>query len=179
MKKEIYLGELAEEKGLIEKFTVDKKFVNILKKLSGEEWFSLANSNVLALISDVEKKTAYSLGRGIQISLDEMRFTTLEHEIGHEKFNQLKLYQDEKLRKIYNEEKDLFLTNLPNLATQQAGYFMRDVISTGLSETVAEINLIVNSSQQEWTDIGSRTMFLQQYFPRTIAYVANKCQELY
>ena len=176
--KELFLGDLAAEKGLVEKYTVDKKFVNILKNLSGSEWFSLSNSNVLTLISDIKTKTAHSMGKGIQISPDEIRLSTLEHEIGHEKFNQLKLCQDENLSKIYNEEKDLFLTNLPNIVTQQAGYFMRNVMSDGLSETAAEANLIVNAPQQ-WENIGSRTMFLQQYFPRTIAYIANRHKELY
>ena len=176
--KELFLGDLATEKGLVEKYTVDKKFVNILKNLSGSEWFSLSNSNVLTLISDIKTKTAHSMGKGIQISPDEIRLSTLEHEIGHEKFNQLKLCQDENLSKIYNEEKDLFLTNLPNIVTQQAGYFMRNVMSDGLSETAAEANLIVNAPQQ-WENIGSRTMFLQQYFPRTIAYIANRHKELY
>ncbi len=176
--KELFLGDLAAEEGLVEKYTVDKKFVNILKNLSGSEWFSLSNSNVLTLISDIKTKTAHSMGKGIQISPDEIRLSTLEHEIGHEKFNQLKLCQDENLSKIYNEEKDLFLTNLPNIVTQQAGYFMRNVMSDGLSETAAEANLIVNAPQQ-WENIGSRTMFLQQYFPRTIAYIANRHKELY
>lgn len=178
LNKELFLGDLAAEEGLIEKYTVDKKIVNILKNLSGEEWFSLANSNVLTLISDIEKKTAHSLGKGIQISPDEMRFSTLEHEIGHEKFNQLRLYQDEELLKIYGQEKDLFLTNLPDIATKQPGYFIRDMMSNGFSETAAEANLIVNAPQQ-WESIGSRTMFLQQYFPRTIAYIANSYKELY
>lgn len=170
-------GEIAVQKGIIDKFTIDKKLIKTLKNLSGEEWFALKNSNIYSINNSQEKDTAHSLGNQIEVSSDNNLFSTIEHEIGHEKYNTLKLDKDEALKQIYEYEKNQFTTTMPDLAVAQAGYFLRNLMSNGLAETAAESNLITNIPQA-WEKTGSRTLFLQKNFPKTIAYIANKYQEL-
>ena len=174
---EITLGDIAIEKKIIDKYTVDKKFIKVLKSLAGEEWFALKNSNVYTLISDTDNDTAESVGKGIRLGKDNILLSVFEHEIGHEKARALNLKEDNALKNIYEYEKALFTTNVPDIAVRQAGYFLRYLMANGLSETTAEANLIINTPAQ-WKNIGSRTIFLQQYFPKTIAYIANKYKEL-
>lgn len=176
--REITMGEIALKKGLIDKFCVDKKLINTLKNLSGEEWFALKNSNVFAIKFSPEKDTAHSIGNCIELGKDNLQLSTLEHEIGHEKSNALDLKNDNQLIQIYEQEKCSFTTRFPDIAVKQAGYFLRNLIANGFGETTAETNLIINCAQ-DWNDVGSRTMFLQQNFPKTIAYIAKKYEELY
>ena len=107
---------------------------------------------------------------------DDNNLTAIEHELGHEKGNYLRLFDDEELKKIYQEEKLQLTTNLPELVVNQPAYFLRDSLR-GLAETIAEVNLVINTTQ-EFKDFGSRTFFFQQYFPRTIAYICNKFKEI-
>lgn len=176
--KQTTAGELAVRNGIIEeKNTVDKRLLRIIKKISGEEWFAINNAKVYTIRAAKDKNIAHSIGNAIEIGSNNHFFAVLEHELGHEKARALDLENAPELKRIYEYEKNLFTTNLPNLAVEQAGYFLRDMMASPLGETIAESNLIVNG-EQDWNNIGSRTLFLQQYFPRTIAYIANKYQEL-
>lgn len=175
--KEITYGEIAIEKGIIEKFCIDKKLMSTLKNLSGEEWFALKKSAVYTINRSLDKDTAHSIGNGIELGEKNLNLSTLEHEIGHEKADALDLENDEQLKQIYEQEKRAFTTHFPDIAAKQAGYFMRNIMANGFSETMAETNLIINCAQN-WEDIGTRTMFLQQNFPKTIAYIAKRYEEL-
>lgn len=174
LKRTLFIGDLLLERGLIEKYAVDKKLVKNLKHLSGDEWFNAYKANVNAI--NTTSNISHSLGKIIEINKYDTNLAALEHELGHEKGNYLRLFDDEELKKIYQEEKLQLTTNLPNLIVNQPAYFLRDGLR-GLSETMAEANLVINTTQ-EWEELGSRTFFFQQYFPRTIAYIGNKFKEL-
>lgn len=174
LKRTLFIGDLLLERGLIEKYTVDKKLVKNLKHLSGDEWFNAYKSNVNAI--NTTSNISHSLGKIIEINKYDTNLAAFEHELGHEKGNYLRLFDDEELKKIYQEEKLQLTTNLPNLIVNQSAYFLRDGLR-GLSEAIAETNLIINTTQ-EWEELGSRTFFYQQYFPRTIAYIGNKFKEI-
>lgn len=175
--EETTLCEIAVKEGILEKYSIDKNLLETLKHLSGDEWFALKNAAVYCFILSKEHDSAYSLGQGIEVCSDLNLRAVFEHEIGHEKERALKLSKDEKLKNIYEYEKALFTTNLPDIGVKQAGYFLRNLFSDGLKETTAEVNLIINPALQ-WEGIGTRTLFLQQYFPKTITYIANKYNEL-
>lgn len=175
---EITLGELAFQKGVIEEFCVDKNLIGILKTLSGEEWFALKKSNVHTVNMSLDRDVAHSIGNGIELGEYNCYLSILEHEIGHEKSHALNLEKDEELKQIYEQEKNAFTTHFPNIAVKQAEYFIKNAMKIGLGETTAEANLIINCPQN-WQGAGSRTLFLQQNFPRTIAYVAKRYEELY
>ena len=174
LKRTLFIGDLLLERGLIEKHTIDKKLVKNLKQLSGDEWFNIHKANVYAINSS--KNISQSLGKIIEIEKNDVNLAAIEHELGHEKGNYLRLFDDEELKRIYQEEKLQLTTNLPKLVVNQPAYFLRDGLR-GLAETMAEANLVINTTQ-EFKDLGSRTFFFQQYFPRTIAYIGNKFKEM-
>ncbi len=174
LKRTLFIGDLLLERGLIEKHTIDKKLVKNLKQLSGDEWFNIHKANVYAINSS--KNISQSLGKIIEIEKNDANLAAIEHELGHEKGNYLRLFDDEELKRIYQEEKLQLTTNLPKLVVNQPAYFLRDGLR-GLAETMAEANLVINTTQ-EFKDFGSRTFFFQQYFPRTIAYIGNKFKEM-
>ena len=174
LKRTLFIGDLLLERGLIEKHTIDKKLVKNLKQLSGDEWFNIHKANVYAINSS--KNISQSLGKIIEIEKNDANLAAIEHELGHEKGNYLRLFDDEELKRIYQEEKLQLTTNLPELVVNQPAYFLRDGLR-GLAETMAEANLVINTTQ-EFKDFGSRTFFFQQYFPRTIAYIGNKFKEM-
>ena len=175
---EVSMGEIAVQKGYISEYTVDKKLLKTIKNLSGEEWFALKNSKVYTVNAyPGDKNTAHSMKNGIEIGTENNFLSILEHEIGHEKYNTLNFENDAELKEIYEYEKSAFTTSLPDIAVKQAGYFLRNTMSNGLNETAAEANMLINIPQQTFI-MGSRALFLQKYFPRTIAYIANKYKEL-
>ena len=84
---------------------------------------------------------------------------------------------NQELKQIYEYEKNLFIKTLPDIAIRQAEYFLMNSPKS-LGEVLAETNLIINAPQK-WNGIGTRTMFLQQYFPKTIAFIAKEYEKLY
>ena len=176
-KNQITLGDIIVKQGLTEKFSIDKKLLKTLKNLSGEEWFALMKANVYTIISSINNTESTSCGKLIQIGKGKCVFPVLEHEIGHEKGRSLKLNEDTKLRQIFEYEKNLLFTNFPEMLIKHVDYFVTDSPSSnGFLETLAEVNHIINSAQK-WERFGMRTLFLQQYFPKTIAYIANKYKD--
>lgn len=85
---------------------------------------------------------------------------------------------DEKFKKVYAEERQNFLKEFPTNERNHINYFIADEAikgrpDQGKKETIAETNAILNTYQS--VDLlGSRTQYLQQHFPRTIAYLSEK-----
>ena len=120
------------------------------------------------------------------------------HELGHatdiggklvteklnKKTNKYEMYvedafrNDKKFQKVYEEERQNFLKEFPTNERNHINYFIADEAikgrpDQGRKETIAETNAILNTYQS--TDLlGSRTQYLQQHFPRTIAYLSEK-----
>lgn len=174
------LGEKLVSEKVIEKYTVDRKLLPVLKELSGAEWFNLYNSQVYAIHSYNNKaELGQSCGGFIQVYKDFSKDAVLSillHEIGHEKFEHLKLYDDDNLKQIYEEEKRIILTSLPKLVVKQLEYFLENP-DNAISEACAEINMINNVPVLS-NDIVSRSMFLQKYFPKTFAYVQKRFENI-
>ena len=63
----------------------------------------------------------------------------------------------------------LFFKNFPQTQREQIWYFLSD----GLNEVVAESNMLTNYHSNSNT-ISARAKVLQQYFPRTIAQIAQE-----
>lgn len=85
---------------------------------------------------------------------------------------------DENFKKVYAEERQNFLKEFPTSERDHINYFIADEAikgrpDQGKKETIAETNAILNTYQS--VDLlGSRTQYLQQHFPRTIAYLSEK-----
>ena len=120
------------------------------------------------------------------------------HELGHStdmcgKFVDLKLnekgeatsvkllntlHEDETFKKTYEEERQNFLKEFPTNERNHVDYFIEQEAvagqpDRGREETIAETNALMNTYQT--VDIlGIRTQYLQQHFPKTIAYLSEK-----
>lgn len=100
------------------------------------------------------------------------------HELGHiQDYATNILNADENLISIYNDEIAKF--NLKHTNTSGKNYI--DYFSqtggsgsTGLSELIAETNMLLNTYGYQYEIIKDRAQFLVQNFPKTIAYIATK-----
>ena len=82
------------------------------------------------------------------------------------------------MQDIYNEERNAFNKAYPNAQREHIGYFIQQKGHYGgklggLSEVVAEANALRDSYTTEY-DLGPRAEYLQQYYPKTIAYLNTK-----
>lgn len=85
---------------------------------------------------------------------------------------------DKGLQDVYNEERLAFNKAYPNAQRDHIGYFIQQKGHYGgklggLSEVVAEANALRDSYTTEY-DLGPRAEYLQQYYPKTIAYLNTK-----
>ena len=83
---------------------------------------------------------------------------------------------DKQLQAIFNEEKAAFKNCFTAEQEKYVEYFLNPgdmpTLDLGLSETVAEANAMLNSPNTQIT-LSFRTQYLQQYFPKTIAYISK------
>ena len=88
---------------------------------------------------------------------------------------------DGKLRKIYTEEKEAFNKAYPNVQREYIEYFTNQESHYsgkkwgGLEEVVAEVNALRDSYTTE-DYLAPRVQYLQQFYPRTIAYINDKLE---
>jgi len=191
-----YLNEKADK--LLEKTTpkdiymeitkgeriISPKCVELLKQLSGAEWEAMFKSDII-IVSELsdnllkeqgrDKNSAYTLNGMIILGSDAIKepFTYL-HELGHMKYKLLNLGKDPELIKIYNEELAM-AKSLPREIKEAISYFIEN--KQALEEIAAETNGIINSIRtREFCSL--RTSILQQYFPKTIAYIAKEFNKL-
>ena len=88
------------------------------------------------------------------------------------------LHEDETFKKTYEEERKNFLKEFPTNERNHIDYFIEQEAvqgqpQRGREETIAETNALLNTYQT--VDIlGIRTQYLQQHFPKTIAYLSEK-----
>lgn len=88
------------------------------------------------------------------------------------------LHDDKTFKKTYEEERQNFLKEFPTNERNHIDYFIEQEAvkgqpDRGRKETIAETNALLNTYQS--VDIlGIRTQYLQQHFPKTIAYLSEK-----
>lgn len=110
--------------------------------------------------------------------LSRKDLSIIAHELGHiQDYATNILNADENLISIYNDEIAKF--NLKHTNTSGKNYI--DYFSqtggsgsTGLSELIAETNMLLNTYGYQYEIIKDRAQFLVQNFPKTIAYIATK-----
>jgi hypothetical protein len=164
---------------------VDERLLPLLKQISGEEWFKLQDAGVESLgfirgdLIENMSFNAAAVGNAYVVAGENLlsMLSVIEHEFGHVKFTELNLAKDNTLKQIYNAERANFIANFDEKFVLLVDYFINDANDSsgfrGLNETVAEANLLANMHSQ-WPLIQPRTIILQQYFPKTIAYIMNK-----
>lgn len=168
-----------EKKLHFDSFLKDKKaeFVSVIKSLWADEIMQIAD-RVKSLVFVPELFDSH-----VTADLDLMKSaelacypekTVVLHELGHEKFR--KLVKNNDFLAVFNDERRNFKDNMPPIIQDMLRYFiektenMKGYFSIPSDEAAAEINVILNSPFF-LKQTGSRTHFLQQYFPKTIAFV--------
>lgn len=155
-----------------------KSMINLLKQFPGEELIALnETTDILKGIDNIDDCCYWPDKREIDI-VDDL-YSVL-HELGHSKDNNEgsdMITNRKDVQKVFNEERKLFNDAFPNAQRDYINYFI-DIEGHysgelgGLEETVAESNALLNSYNDE-IDIATRSQYLQQYFPRTIAKLAT------
>lgn len=160
----------------IEPMTIDRSCVDMLKKLPGDEWFAMSKSCEFIMPQSFMPNNAFYAGNSIFMSKElKDNLGVFAHELGHAKFHVLNLANDKELMKVYNAEKRAFTEKFSESRVDAIDYFLayNDIGKHGLNEVCAETNLLTDTIQT-FGIIQDRTIFLEQYFPNTIAYIRQK-----
>lgn len=166
-----------------EKADGDKeKLLESFKQMPAEEIIALnQNTDNFIGIKNIYQSTYAATTRTIK-SGDNL-FTIL-HEAGHAKdYANVDVKQKETLvnsifsnpevNKVFEEEKAAFNKAFPLAQRDHISYFIKtSEYKDGIQEAIAETNAILNTKQSD-TLFSIRTQYLQQYFPKTIAYLAT------
>ena len=153
------------------------RIIKVLKQISGDELIEIARN--VKSFEGIEKAEDSAFNeKDKKITTGDNMFVIL-HELGHTKDMSKveKLHNNKDLQKIFNAEKKLFLKKFPQAERQNIDYFLNQKDhykgkDGGLTETIAESNALLGThSSLNLTAI--RSQYLQQYFPKTIAFVNN------
>ena len=173
--KEFELKRKEYAESILGKNVISKDLRPAVSKLSGSEWFALAQNTSVIMPNNDEDSASSGAGFILLGTSLKDNLSVLEHELGHEKANYFDLYNNEEIKAIYEEEKELFTSSFPDEIIKQIDYFL-EVPSAKeirpLDETIAETNALLNT-YQSLSRIQDRTVLLQQYFPKTIAKIAE------
>ncbi len=167
------------------------KLIPTLKKISGDELIKMSENVTRLFQIDNDDASYYHPGRK-DINTCDNEYIFL-HELGHAKDmknydtttfktkdateNTLISAQKEVLD-TYKAEKELFNKNFSNTQREHIDYFMQSLghssgTNGALKEALAEINAILNTFNTV-DRYSLRSEYLQRYFPRTIAKLAEK-----
>ena len=164
----------------IEPKVIDKSCVEMLKRLPGDEWFAMNKSCDFVMPQSNTPSNAFCGVNSIFMSKElNNNLGVFAHELGHAKFFALDLGKDKELMKIYNAEKKAYTARFPESRIDSIDYFLsgNNPDKRGLNETCAETNLMTDTIQS-WEPLQDRTIFLEQFFPNTIAYIRDKFSTL-
>ena len=155
------------------------KMVDLLQKLPADQLMAIHNT--VRTIAECDGNQSSYLPALNRIKTINETFTIL-HETGHAidfrnsspfKCN-ASINNDKDLQKIFNKEKKAFNNAYPDAQRNHIGYFLRGK-QGNLAEVVAETNALRDSYTQEMY-LAKRDQYLQQFFPRTIAYINDKLE---
>ena len=180
--KNMQNGQISEV--VLEEYTMgtQDKLVSLLKQIPGDELFAMKSINLNALyVTNKISNAAFDPSENTIKMKEKYRdIGVLLHELGHAKdhllFNEINelIHNDKKLFDIYNEEKQAFRDNFGDAQLTYIDYFSADSMSAdrAIAEGIAETNTILSVCPKN--DIqGVRAQYWQQYFPKTIAYLAK------
>jgi len=181
---------VTNESGKTVKFDLDEfslnnmtnsEFMQLFKQIPGHEFFQMSAAGTKSIGSANVKGNAWykSSQNIIELGNEEVKLSTLMHEFGHNKDWKLsenhKLRLNSELNAIYQKERQAFVKAFPSFQRDFVDYFVSpdkvgDRAHRGLSETIAESNMLLNSAGgvHDW-----RSEYLRRYFPQTIAYIAK------
>lgn len=181
-----------EEKGSI---------INMLKTISGDELMNLANKveSVETVYNDFQSKCTTDMDMFSDDCLTKSRLKISDnpavflHELGHAIDSSKRpssfgkdfkleikdeISSDKDFKKIYEQEKKNFLKEYPEAQRSHINYFIANEAvkgekDRGRKETIAETNTILNTYKANYA-LAMRAQYLQQHFPKTIAFLSEK-----
>ena len=162
-----------------------------LKSMPGEELFKVAESTK-KLVGNDDVLSSYYMPQDKSIHSGSDLFVIL-HELGHARdMNKIDTSSDEAVlktmsetiressdvKKTFEEEKAAFTKAFPEAQREHIDYFINSVThyageTGGLGETIAESNALLTTPKSHEI-LAMRSQYLQQYFPKTIALMAEK-----
>lgn len=145
-------------------------FYEYCKTLPADNLLAIAkNINSIHLVED-GNASFNVLGQKLRVNLN---LATISHELGHSTDTPYikNISNDEELIKIYQDEFLTFKKEYPKLAQEIIDYFSQNGGSsgTGLSELVAETNMLMTTYGQQQNGVTTRSQYLVRYFPQTVA----------
>lgn len=157
----------------------------VMKKLPGSLFFKMRDLgfNQMLLVKDkcLYNNAAYDGYSNIGISPEQVKqdgaFTIL-HEFGHFLDDKYHLCTDTNLLKIFEQERANFLKLSSNKELDNMKYFIDEFHTNeegAITEVIAETYALLNTLTAD-PNIILRGEYLQQYFPKTMAYIANKLE---
>lgn len=162
------------------------EMLDLMQKLPAEQLMALGDT--VKVLNGLTKDECMMYPTKKQIDTINDVFSVL-HETGHaiDYRNSNKLMgnvadigNDYNLRRIYTQERETFDSAYPNAQRNHVGYFIKqenhyDGKWGGLSEVIAETNALRNSYTTEMS-LAPRVQYLQQHYPRTIAYINERLE---
>lgn len=166
---------------------LSKDLLPLLKQLPGSILFDIKKYNLSSayITKDPELKNnaAYSpFYKAVAISpelFDKKDLFGLIHELGHFKDDSINVYSNKELLKIYNSERDELLKNSSEREFNEMDYFLaleHPNKGGAITEMIAETNAFRFSSNK-CENLETRSMFLQEHFPKTFAKIVELLQQ--
>ena len=167
---------------------------NFLKTLPADLLIQLYNCDVREIKITNNSSSSYiapcANGIGFKMELGDLSEETFAHEIGHivDYSNYDKLLENQDIKDMYNAEWEVFLESTPCIIEKDLKYFSQKSSAKGigilnrpakddggLREMIAEVNMLTKTFGLE-SSTAKRASALVQYFPNTIALIANELE---
>ncbi len=158
-----------------------KDFWAMVKTLPADQLINLGTNVKEITITDNVFGTNINFARHLNVIPD---VAVISHELGHsidivdeEKLGNIS--QNEELIEIYNNEMKTFTQKYPELSQNIISYFSQVggggvfETNTGLSELVAESNMLMTTYGHDNDSVNARAEYLVQYFPETVAKIGE------
>lgn len=165
---------------------LDFKLVDLYKKLPGDYFFDIKDMNIskvgMLYLPGFRNQGMFNPNENSILMSPELINNpfVFSHELGHAKdFIMLnKLHNDNTLKDIFNKEIDQYKLISSNEESKSIDYFIKKIADQpwhNISELIAETSALTSGLYNNgYSDIYMRGVVLQQHFPESIAYIANK-----
>ena len=159
------------------------KMADYLLKLPADQLIALHDTVKTLVEVDGAFESVYNSGeKRINAKLSDDATFTILHETGHaidyrksSDYKQIaSINNDKELQKIFSKEKKAFEKAYPDAQRGHVGYFISGK-DGNLAEVVAETNALRDTYTKDMS-IAKRNQYLQQFFPRSIAYINEKLE---
>jgi len=161
-------------------------FKDVLKHIPGNEFFNMKKAGTKGILPLDYDNACYAPSNYIFMGKSYTKPSTYFHEFGHNKdvtvgpmgfYGPSPMYKDYNFLKTSRREMNLYTKNFPSTQRNYIDYFVSHLGQASQigakRETIAETNSILNTPYQDIKDLEFRTIYLQRYFPKTIAHLAK------